>query len=332
MKLFVLVYSALLLFIPFFALSQNYEIEQTSVVRYSETINRTGILAYKKVINLSFKSNGYLTKLKVDEGDTFIEKQTLASLDVSELIEDKNARYALLLQAKSDFNRQKDLLKKKLNTQRELDLANTQLTTRRSEHKVALYNLLKAQIIAPFKGVVLSLNTQLGELQSPGREVITVAPLTDNMIVKISLTGEEISNVRLNQKVSVELNRLGKIEGVISKIPAIANVNGHLFEIEISLPSLAYQQGVIAGQLAEVVIEFTNENLVYQLPIKALVSISDTGQAFILTKNSINQTFSHQSFDIYQFDNDYVYLVATIDAPTLSVITKGWQNISMDEQ
>ena len=42
-------------------------------------------------------------------------------------------------------------------------------------------------------------------------------------VVKVALTGQEVSQVRLNQKVNVALNHMGRVEGIISKIPATAN-------------------------------------------------------------------------------------------------------------
>ena len=57
--------------------------------------------------------------------------------------------------------------------------------------KIAFYNLGKGKITAPFSGVVLHKHTQLGELQTPGSVVLTVAALEKNWVVKTVLTGDE---------------------------------------------------------------------------------------------------------------------------------------------
>ena len=152
----------------FFSFSQSYDLEQVIVEPYADTIKRTGKLDFKRTLNLSFKSSGYLTKLSVDEGQYFEKDQLLASLDTTELLQNKNSTYAQLLQAKREVNRQRELLKNELSSQQELDLALTKVETTRSAYQIAFYHLEKAQVYSPFSGVVLNRYTELGELQSPG--------------------------------------------------------------------------------------------------------------------------------------------------------------------
>ena len=311
----------------FSVLSQSYDLEQVIVEPYADTIKRTGKLDFKRTLNLSFKSNGYLTKLEIDEGQYFEKGQLLASLDTTELLQNKNSTYALLLQAKREVNRQKKLLKQGLSSEQALDIALTQVETTRSVYQVAFYNLEKAQVFAPFSGVVLNRYTELGELQSPGREILKVAALEKNWVVKVALTGNEVSQVRLGQKVNVTLQALGGVVGEVSKIPAIANAGGNMFIIEVLLPNLTLKSGIVAGQIAEITIDFTSDNFVYRLPISALISVDDNGQAVVITKGQQNLTY--QNYDIYRLDNQFVYLFASIDDQPLQIVTNGWQHIKL---
>jgi multidrug efflux system membrane fusion protein len=311
----------------FSASSQNYDLEQVIVEPYADTIKRTGKLDFKRTLNLSFKSSGYLTKLMVDEGQYFEKGQLIASLDTTELRQSKNSTYAQLLQAKREVNRQKKLIESGLNSEQDLDLALTREETTRASYQIAFYNLEKAQIFAPFSGVVLNRYTELGELQSPGREVLKVAALEKNWVIKVALTGNEVSQVRLGQKVNVTLQALGGIIGEVSKIPAIANTNGNMFIIEVLLPNLTLKSGIVAGQIAEVTIDFTSDNFVYRIPISALISVDDNGQAIVITQ--VNQELSYQNYDIYRLDNQFVYLFASVDDQPLQIVTNGWQHISL---
>ncbi|NQZ82307.1 MAG: efflux RND transporter periplasmic adaptor subunit [Colwellia sp.] len=326
-SLFILV-NILLLISSFLSVAQSYDMEEVSAVPYTDVIKRTGKLDYKRVLNLSFKSSGFLTQLSVDEGDSFEKKQLLASLDTIELKENKNANYAQLLQAKRDVSRLTQLLEKGLTSERELDVAETAVETTRASYKVAFYNLEKAQIYAPFAGVVLARHTELGELQSPGREVLQIAALKNNWVVKVALTGLEVSQVSLDQEVKVSLSHLGNVRGVISKIPAIADRVSHLFIIEVLLPDVTLKAGMIAGQLAGVIIDFTSENFVYRLPIEALVSVDANGDALVIVQAD-NNSFEKKSFKIFQLDNNFVYLQASNDEKPLKIISKGWQNFTL---
>ncbi|GLX82123.1 RND transporter [Thalassotalea eurytherma] len=309
------------------SLAQNYAVEQIEVQPYQQSITRTGRLGFKKTANLSFKASGYLDYLAVDEGDYFEKGTLLAALDNEELKAEKNRRFAELMQAKREYNRAKDLFEKELNTEQELDLAQTNVETIRNVYQAAYYNLEKAKIFAPYNGVVLSRHTDLGELQSPGTPALSVAALEKNWVVKIALTDSEISQVRLGQQVDVLLPSLGKVIGEISKVPMMANTANNLFLVDVLLPKLVLEQGVVAGQIAQVTIDIASNDSVYRLPIDALVAIDDSGEAIIMTKSGDN--VSHQSFRIYKLDNQYIYLTATSNQPKLEVVVRGWQHLDV---
>lgn len=311
----------------FSTLSQSYDLEQVIVEPFADTIKRTGKLDFRRTLNLSFKSSGFLTQLSVDEGQYFEKDQLIASLDTTELLHNKNSTYAQLLQAKREVNRQQKLINNGLSSEQELDVALTQVETSRAAYQVAFYNLEKAQVFAPFAGVVLNRYTELGELQSPGREILKVAALEKNWVVKVALTGNEVSQVRLGQKVNVSLQAVGNVIGEVSKIPAIANTSGNMFIIEVLLPNLTLKSGIVAGQIAEITIDFTSDNFVYRLPISALVSVDDNGQAVVITKNK--QELAYQYYDIYRLDNQFVYLFASVDDQPLQIVTSGWQHIKL---
>jgi len=314
----------------FSALSQSYDLEQVIVEPYANTIKRTGKLDFRRTLNVSFKSSGYLDKLLVDEGQYFENKQLIASLDTTELLQNKNSTYAQLMQAKREVNRQKILIGSGLSSEQEVDLASTNVETARSAYQIAFYNLEKSKIFAPFSGVVLNRYTELGELQSPGREVLKIAALDRNWVVKVALTGSEVSQVRLGQKVNVSLQSLGAVIGEVSKIPAIANSGGNMFIIEVLLPNLTLKSGIVAGQIAEIVIDFTSDNFVYRLPISALISVDDSGKAIVIKQT--NQELSYQHYDIYRLDNQYLYLFASVDDQPMQIVTNGWQHLSLGKK
>lgn len=335
----------LLLLLSFSVVANTYSVEALAVKPIHNVIQRTGKLAFKRTLNLSFKNSGYLSHLSIDEGDYFKKGQLLASMDTAELNENKNAAYAKLLQAKRDVNRIKHLLAQGLGSKQELEIAQTIVETTRASFKIAFYNLEKAQVIAPFSGVVLSRFAELGEFMTPGRELIKVAALKNNWVVKVALTGVEVGQIRLKQTVQVRLHTLGLVDGIISKIPAQPNTEGSLFMIDVLLPHLLLTSGVVAGQIAEVIIDIASDNFAYQLPVAALMALDEQGKALVAITNEQDeysqqipqqQNASHeefslkvkqQAFDIVQFDNRFVYLQADNLAEPIYVVTQGWQHI-----
>ncbi len=308
--------------------SEGYQLSQITPEPYTQVIKRSGKVNFKRTVKLSFKSAGFLMQLNVDEGDIFTEKQLLAALDTEELIAEKNAAYARLLQAKRNVKRIKILLAKSLSSQRELDDALTAVDTTRATYRVAFYNVDKAQVFAPFDGVVVARNTDLGELQSPSKVALQVAALDNNLIVSVALTGEEIAFVHVHQKVKVHLAHFGLIDGQISKIPAMADSHSHLFNIEVLLPATRFTRPLIVGQLAQILIYAPSQDFVYRLPIEALNAVDKQGRALIAVEQHNKPT--QQAHVIYKVDNDYLYLQADEYSPSLAVITQGWNKLSLN--
>lgn len=297
-------------------------------------ISRTGKLTFKRMLNLSFKTSGYLEKLNIDEGDSFTAGQLLAQLDNEELLAEKNASYARLLQAKREIRRINTLLSKNLSSQQALDDAKTLVETTRASHKIAEYNLAKSQLIAPFDGIVISRFTELGELQNPNQSALKIAAIEKNLVVRVALTATELNLVKLQQKIDINLTSFGLVTGLVSKIPAIADQQSHLFTIEILLDNLKVGQ-VVVGQLAHVLTDVITDTLVYKLPLEALNSVDVQGRALIMvldTDSTETESYHQQAFLIKQLSNEYIYLSAQQSPLPLTIVTRGWQHLALENQ
>ena len=316
---------------PVFA--QQLETKTIKAEPIVKKINRTGKLTFKRTLNLSFKSSGYLEELNIDEGDSFIKGQLLAQLDSEELTAEKNASYARLLQAKREIKRINTLLSKKLSSQQALDDAKTLVETTRASYKIAQYNLVKAQLIAPFDGVVLSRYTELGELQNPNQSALKIAAVEHNLVVRVALTAAEVNLVNLQQRIDLNLTQYGLVTGTVSKVPAIADQQSHLFTIEVLLENLKVNQ-VVVGQLVHVLAEVMTDTFSYRLPLEALNSVDSQGKALVMVLDADStetKSYRQQAFLIKQLSNEYIYLSAQPSSPPLTIVTRGWQHLALIE-
>ncbi len=325
----VLLIVSMLFVMPIYA--QQFENKTIKPEPMVKEISRTGKLDFKRTLNLSFKSSGYLEKLNVDEGERFVKGQLLAQLDNEELTAEKNATYARLLQAKREVRRIKTLLSKNLSSQQALDDASTLVETTRASHKIAQYNLVKSQLFAPFDGVVLARFTELGELQSPNQNALQLAATDNNLVIRVALPAAEVKLLSLEQEIKVNLAQFGLVIGTVSKIPAIADQQSHLFTIEILLADIKATQ-VVVGQLAHIFTEITSDTFAYRLPIEALNSVDSQGRALVMLQDdnkSDSNKFSQQAFEIKRLSNDFIYLSAQSNSLPLTVITRGWQQLAL---
>jgi RND family efflux transporter MFP subunit len=313
--------------------SESYKITQIVPEPFTHIIERTGKLAFKRTLSLSFKTSGFLDELNVDEGDHFEQGQILAALDKYELIAEKNSTYASLIQAKKDVQRTELLIAKKLSSPQVLENAKTLVETTRARFNIAGYNLDKSQLIAPFNGVVLSRFSELGELQNPNQSVLQLAALKNNLVARVAITSNEMSWVALNQPVDVSIEGVGTVTGIISKIPVIADQQSQLFTIEVSLPDEDINS-ITVGQFVDVMVSTTSKIYTYRLPIAALNSVDEKGYAIIAIRDENTETsknkpiYSKKAFKIIKLTNNYIYLNAEPSSQPLSVIINGWQKIA----
>jgi hypothetical protein len=136
--------------------------------------------------------------------------------------------------------------------------------------------------------------------------------------------------VNLEQKIAVKLAQFGLVTGVVSRIPAIADRQSHLFTIDILLAELKATQ-VVVGQLAHISTQVTTDIFAYRLPIEALNSVDNQGRALVMLQDPSEATdkFSQQAFEIKRLSNNAIYLSAESSSLPLTVITQGWQQLAL---
>lgn len=310
--------------------AQQFEVEKISATDYQRFVTRAGKIEFKRTNKLSFKTPGYLTTLTVDEGDFFKKGDLLASHDTTELKAIKNSRYSELMQAKREVNRIKRLIEAELASQQDLDVANTKVDITREAYQIAYYNLEKAEIRAPFDGVVLARYAALDELQGPGTQALEVAAIDNNLIARVGLTFDEIGYITLGQTVDVRVNGDKNVQGKVTKVPAKTNGAGNMFIIEVTLNSLQVGQNAVAGQLAYVKVALSSAEQVFAVPNIALLATDNQGFAQLILQND-DGSMSKASFAIVGLDNTFIYLMPSDEKSTLNVITKGWQQFEFSE-
>lgn len=103
---------------------------------------------------------------------------------------------AVLRQAKSN-------LEKIAITERDVEIARAQLDRAKAALNLADIQLEYTQLRAPFKGIVTSRDVEPGEVVTPGREVISIADLSE-VYLKVFVGEKEIGRVKPGQKVTVK--------------------------------------------------------------------------------------------------------------------------------
>ena len=184
-------------------------------------------------VEVSSKVSGRIESLLADEGDSVVKDQVLIRLEDKELqaqLKQVEAAYQVSLaqlsqsrssldNLKTNLDRIKELFKAGSATRQQLDDMETKydvakdqfnLTSHLTEQNKATIELIKTNIEnsiikSPIDGLVLSKNTEMGEVVLPGNSVLTLGDLSRPW-VKIYIKETDLGKVKLGQKAEVKID------------------------------------------------------------------------------------------------------------------------------
>lgn len=110
-----------------------------------------------------------------------------------------------LVEGRAALQQAKDNLKKIEAGEREVAAAEAQVLSAEAALELAKIQLKHTELRAPFDGILVSRNVEPGEVVSPGREVISVADLSE-VDLKVFVAETEIGRVKPGQKAEVKID------------------------------------------------------------------------------------------------------------------------------
>jgi HlyD family secretion protein len=240
-----------------------------------QTVNATGRIQPKTQVRISADVSAKITALHVEEGD-WVEAGTLlveldreryqAAVESAEAnVRSAQANAKLvqqnMLMAEKDYDRARDVVARKLESQSVLDSTNAayqveiaryesaldQVEQARGTLKQAADSLSKTMIYAPMAGTISDLNKEAGEIaigsQFQEDVILVVADLTE-MEAQVNVDENDIVNVQLGQEADIEVDALfgETLKGTVYEISNSANTGGEgttnqktEFEVKIAI-------------------------------------------------------------------------------------------------
>lgn len=180
----------------------------------------------------SLKETGIYYDQLVDEAKATFEKS-----QESYLVARKNAEDDTLKLLKKDLEKSKEALKSARRLRDlQINAAKGRFDLSKEQNAVADSYLNNVRLVAPFSGMITSLNSQLGALVSPGSSVYTLSS-SSKKEVEISIASNEASLLSVGQKVRIFAENLEETEGVIFSISPLSDFKNRKSEIKITVSS-----------------------------------------------------------------------------------------------
>ncbi|MEM8797575.1 MAG: efflux RND transporter periplasmic adaptor subunit [Pseudomonadota bacterium] len=263
------------------------ETEQTTVRRYPS------VLQPGSISTLSFEVAGRLEEVNLDVGQRISEGDILASLDTTSLeiqVQTAEATLAemqsLARNAAEDAERKATLLERQVVSRAIADEARTEAETSAArvvqaqrELDNARENLSKAELIAPFDGIINSVEVDSFANVGVGGAVATIYA-ADAFESSFSVSFEVVNRLAVGKKVNVRLadNPSVVLDGHVSELGARADTVSS-FPVVVKLNET--DPSMKAGMAVEIAIEFTvplGEGYSLPLSVLPLDGILEEGQ------------------------------------------------------
>jgi HlyD family secretion protein len=277
----------------------------------TQRVRAPGKIEPKTQVKISADVPGKVTRLLVKEGNRVRQGQLMLQLDDTQYRANYNQARAALASAQArireadaalkvsdaSYARQRALFDQKLLSQAEWDQATSsnesahvaQATAReevsRSQSAMdgAADNLSKTRFVAPFDGVVSSLDVEQGEIvvtgtmNNPGTQILVVSDLS-RMLVRADVDETDVVNMKIGQKAKISVDAIpdttfvGTVTeiGNTAKRSLTSTVEGQTnFEVKVVFDDLVPQ--IRPGMTADVDIETATHAKTVGVPIQAVV-------------------------------------------------------------
>lgn len=230
---------------------------------------------------VSAQTSGRITEINFDVDDFVKSGAVLVRFRDTEQRAALQSAEARFNEAKFQFERTQDLLKKNLVAQAAFDRAEADLKAARANLQLAQEQLEHTVVRAPYSGIVTERHVELGETASPGQPLMTGLSL-DALRLSVTVPQAAIEAVRQHRQARVILD--GRETIVTDRLTFFpyADPASRTFRVRVPLPEGV--EGLYPGMFAKVA--FTvGETSRLVIPQQALARRSEVTGVYVIEPN-----------------------------------------------
>ena len=274
----------------------------------------SGAARTQKIVNLSFRSSGIVTKLDMKLGQNVKKGQLLGALDnvsarlnYESSISSKNSAESQMNTTKLSLNRVRTLYEKGSASLSDYEAAKNSYRTavaslESSKRSVAIQQdqIQFGYLYAPEDGVIASVTTELDENVSPGQ---TIGVLNAGTAIEISLGLPEsvINAVKKDMKVKVSFTAIESktFNAVITEVAPALDANTSTYPITVMVTDT--DENIKSGMAANVLFEFVDEDVKKDLMVVPTSAVGEDGNGrfvFLIEGDATKATVKKQAITI----------------------------------
>lgn len=198
-----------------------------------------------KQATVAAQVQGRVVDVRVDAGQSVKRGELLMRIDAREFAENAAAAQALYIQAKANFERTKNLYAQKFVSSAALDKAEADYKAAEANLGASGATFSHSSVTSPISGIIAQRHTELGELATPGKPLVTVYE-PGSLRVVASIPQYRVAEIRKNGKAKLEFPEAGLwLDATRVEILPTADARSHTITARLYLP--ARVEGVFPG-------------------------------------------------------------------------------------
>ncbi|RAJ15044.1 efflux RND transporter periplasmic adaptor subunit [Olleya aquimaris] len=233
----------------------------------------------KQNLVITPEMGGILQRVYVKEGQKVTKGQLLATIDDGGISQQKAQLQIQADLAKTTFERQKRLWDQKIGSEIQYLQAKSQYEALQKSINQINQQLAKANVRAPFSGVIDDVITEQGSVVAPGQTPLMRIVNLNNMYIETDVPERYITDITEGKDVIVEFPVLGKtLNAKVRQTGNFINPANRTFKIEIAVPNK--DKSIKPNLTARLKInDYTNEEAI--LIPQSVISENANGEQYI---------------------------------------------------
>ncbi|MEA1878657.1 MAG: efflux RND transporter periplasmic adaptor subunit [Bacteroidota bacterium] len=219
---------------PEMGLKVNVEFLETQT--FASYIKTSATVEAVNAAMVSPEMNGKILKIHVKEGQKVRRRQLLVTLDADILKRGLAEMDKGLELTKTLFDKQKDLYDQGVGSEMQfLEVKNRYESMQKSRETLSS-QINMAKIHAPFSGYIETIFQKVGELATPGRQVVQLINL-ENLYINTELSESYLSSVQTGDTTWVTFPNIPEMEKIatITQTGKMINLNSRTFSIRVDM-------------------------------------------------------------------------------------------------
>ncbi|WP_299365684.1 efflux RND transporter periplasmic adaptor subunit [Winogradskyella sp.] len=302
----------------------------------------SGTAKTEKIVNLSFRSSGIITKFDMKLGQDVKKGQLLGTLDnvaarlnYEASIESKNSAESQMNTAKLSLNRVRTLYEKGSASLSDYEAAKNSYRTavasfESSKRSVAIQQdqIRFGYLYAPEDGVIASVSAEVDENVSPG-QIVGVLNAGTAIEISLGLPESVINAVKKGMKVKVSFTAIEgeAFNAVITEVAPALDANTSTYPITVTVTDS--DERIKSGMAADVLFEFVDEDLAKKMlviPANAVGEDADGRFVFLVEGDKDKATVKKQIITIGNLTADGFEVKSGLNAGQ-KIATAGLQTL-----